>query len=287
MLRKHFWKLLLVLLALLFLGYWFFADNVLLKVPEKTLVSQQDQYSIWQSGGQYYLRIRYPENLTPDYISSNIPDTQTKPYFDSLAHMKESILSGQLQQWHLNYLWDSCRYDPHYDLIINDLSCIYEPVVDDRLSVSSVHWTGLDYTVIYNITQDQGGISFTCYGNKISFDPVYEREYEMLLQRIEGDLVSKEAISGQNATEYIYYQDLFERTLSKARVFDFSTDTRRLTVLEEYFDSTDALPDKIRFYGCENGVYFSGYLSQAYIEANYDQFPYILQQLHLSSEPIQ
>lgn len=278
---KHIRKWIPALLILLFLGYWFFADNVLFAPPKKTVVAQFETYSILTAKDQYYLRIHDMSAIESRSLSA-VPMTSVAadriPEFISAKHMKDSILCGKLSSYDLYYIWRHCKVDPDYDLLICDPYDIHEPRPLKGLPYSSVYWLGTYYSYSYRISSDHYW-SISCY--KLTKEHNVHTAFDREMEIVNKYLLYTEQTQDRNATVY-YYNIGGHGSNDKRILYDLSTQDKPLIINETYNDEAKTIPMDTQVCGIENGVYFTVSIT------SYNERPSVefLQSLGISPDPI-
>ena len=240
--------------ALLLLGVVMFA------ICAAAPVAMNDRYAVYKDDDGYTLRFHNPparEVLPEGMFVSYIMDL----YFDSLAQMKEKFLTGDFSEKELLII--SRWLDKNGEMELPDLDKLYEPVLPEGVTCAEVYWAGDYYS--FHLASDQLDPEHTNWLSLVEKED-FEGAEESLRDSLRFYDVQETPMEDRNGTCYAYEihstrnQQLQIRK-KQVLIYTLETDGKTMIVKEEY-DVTDTEKhlEYVRFYGEENGIYFSGTL---------------------------
>lgn len=206
-------------------------------------------YQIKKENGQYYLcftRDEYPQAQKPVMA----------PSYSSLAEMKETLLSGELDDNYIYSLWEEYSGEK---VPIYNLDQLYEfqfPGMNDEGSKVSVKW-GINLTFYwYYVKTDSSSAQVRIAIPQSAYDEIYTREHDTRAYTV----TSVETAVDRNATVTNLYNDSgYYRRVE----YELSYPDKQLIIQENYLltdrvdqVASDVTPYLLRVFGDQHDLLF-------------------------------
>lgn len=201
-------------------------------------VATFDNYDLFEKDGKAFIRIKKPiVEYSSDGWGVFLPAT-TK--LDSIAHLKESIISGNADDGMLRHLlpFTYRQSDPPHEIEIVNLNYLFVPDVEGAQALNV--WFGKTYYV-FSLTLDCGIASLTVESADRAKEEK-ERMYEDVYESEHLPVVKTETIDERNATVILRKNDV---TTVKNLIYTVKTPYGRYTVCEEYLLESKNAPEYV------------------------------------------
>ena len=275
MFKKH-WPKFIPTFLILFIFLAGMVYRGIFRAPlNKNVVASFPHYTIKELDGQYYFRPLVTENNIIYHSYLGLPT----PKFDSPEQMRSSILNGQLTQVEADTVfYATSTVDQEGDLYICDLDHLYMPILTGNLTINSVTWNGISYSYALHDGSmfPHNLLHVDIHGNKRSYEEAFEDQYQYPLDVYERHLLRTEVDPDTKGTIYQYSVAY----PNKIRCYELDSKSGILSVLEHY-DEGKTIPNRLYFFGCHNGIYFTGSISRYILNTYWNDIPNILQSLQI------
>lgn len=231
-----------------------------------------DHYTIICKNGNY--SISGLEESAPEQTSSPDGINSTKladiyVYFHSISEMRNDILSGDLTENELQAI-QRMKRDGSGNIMIPNLSCLYEPTYPSSFKKYCVRWSGEKYSIAL-LTDNETGLYicdedpfFEYYSSNAYMSICTEERYRMDLDQIinfenatQSTITNKIHDPERKATEYRLVTTTSQDRY-KVVIYEICTSGKTMHIKESYSDPDDSVPSTISFCGIEHDVYFTG-----------------------------
>lgn len=269
MFKKH-WPKFIPIFVLLFLFLAGMIYRGIFEVPmNKKVVAQFPHYSVMELDRKYYLRI--------NEINGNYP--KETPAFSSSAQMRDRILDGDLTPGELFSLFtDKYNIDYEHDLLICNPMYLYKPTFESGLSITNIEWSGVfyTYTIHDGSTFPSSNFYLNIYEDEYNYQKFIEENYNSPLNLHKKYLSHTETDPNNNATIYNYNW----RYPNRIRCYELQTKAGNISIIERY-DEENNIPSFFYFFGCCDDVYFSGEITNYFLNNNWTNIETILQSMDI------
>ena len=220
---------------------------------KETIQYDTPLYSITAKDGLY--------NLTPKNPLSDIDASMRwpLPQFQSVAEMRQGIISGSFTE---NELYALSLRSPSAagGIEICDVNNLYHCTAPADLNLKCITWCGKYYDFAFSGETVWGGVN--CY-NKEDYTEKYDREYQFFFTNPYITLLKQEENNERSATIYYGNTDVAEL---KFICYEIRVGNKKMFVQEIYrlkhnndkVEVSSEVPQRVEFWGEENGGYFYG-----------------------------
>lgn len=235
---------------------------------EPTTKPTQRPYEIVVENGEYYLIL---DDDLPEFYWGPGPESGVMAQivgpgirFDSLEELRSDIETGNFTE---NELSNISGFDSDGDLRVRIFDNLYDIVAPEELEKYRLNWKGISYNILLRNGAMQANVSFInqeTYNKTLSKYANFENEDGI-------KLLEKFFEEDRNATVLTYNTSEREEDWGRIytkKLYSLNQGEKSLLINESYRvggsgqeeDFSETIPDSVRIYGEENGIYFEVFL---------------------------
>lgn len=223
----------------------------------------EKQYTIYKEDGKTYMQLppngNKNEHIRVETNQHSMDISVDYPRFETVAEMKEKILSGEIPEESLSGL--RARTDEKNMLEICDPDNLFDLLLPNDLEYEYIEWYGASYKFVLDSRNLTGHVYFC---DESRYTKAYDEEFSYYTTFDGVNILEDNTVADRNA-RVIHYTNGTGEYMNIS--YSVPTETGKVCVSERYclmhyfggIDESESVPFSVRIFGDEGDRYFYGF----------------------------